>query len=142
MDQIVVSGSFRYMWLKYIQGVDLDQHCSSGLLGPFSEKVGPTMGANPKAALNEAEALAYYLCGVTLPYRWADNFHLAFVYDPESEIDIERHGIKVRILGAREVPIHEVDPERCLAKHHLHKKAYATCRNWQFANMLVNGEIK
>ena len=142
IDRMVVDAPFRYLWLKYIQGVDLDQHCSKGLLGPYSEKVGPGIGMTKNVALDEAEALAYYLCGVSMPYRWENNFHLAFVPDPEGVIDIDRLGIKLKITGAHEVPIKEVDPERCQAPHHLHKKAYATCRNWQFANQFVNGDIK
>lgn len=74
----------------------------------------------------------YYLCGVAAPYKWENNFHLAFRPKDGGAIDFNDKGVHVIISNAEMLPIdpkyiNPVDP-------HIKHKAYYTCRNWQFAH--------
>lgn len=138
--ELKVTGRFRYLWLKYITGVNLKVHCARSLLGVYSKKISPSMKTIKKPIiLDENESEIFYLCGVTVPYRWENNFHLAFKRKLGETLHVERNGICITIENAVEIPITPdcIDPCDPNAK----KKEYATCRNWQFAYMLHKNEI-
>ncbi len=125
------SGSWRYLWFKHINGVDLSQHCARCLKGEYNNAISPRVKELHDLPL---ESGIWYLCGVALPYVWANNFHLAFHDCPGSHVSVDRLGIHVEIEDAEALPIseeflHQDDP-------HIRLKAYRTCRNWQFANWL------
>lgn len=136
IEKIEVYGRFRYLWLKYVKGVDLSVHCAKCLLGTYSKKIKNTMALGDGILLNEDKSPYYYLCGVTVPYVWKNNFHLAFKEEDGSYIDIDRNGIRIKIKNAKEIPItdKDIDPLDPNAK----KKEYSTCRNWQFAWAIKN----
>lgn len=138
--ELEVTGKFRYLWLKYVRGVNLNVHCGRSLLGDYSEMVAADQTIYDRFDLDEFEARYYYLCGVATPPKWANNFHLAFKYAEGKTIEVERLGVKIVIANAEEVPIKWVSPGhnstnpdwiRDLAKRR--GPSYFTCRNWQFA---------
>ncbi|WP_424217015.1 hypothetical protein ACN20G_33525 (plasmid) [Streptomyces sp. BI20] len=128
-------GRYRYLWLKYVTGVDLTRHCARSLHGTYSRLVSPEL-EHMGGVLDEARPpLAWYLCGVTS--RWADNAHLAFeaAASDEEHADLEVLGLRVTLRGARPIrfgadAIPEDDPRAG-------DPAFATCRNWQFAHHLA-----
>ena len=128
---LTVSKPFKYIWLKHITGIDLNQHCAKCLKGEYNKSIN-----NKITTLNDLqlENGIYYLCGVSLPYVWENNFHLAFEYCLGYKINYNNSGISITIENAKALPISEnfIDNENINA----HKKAYSTCRNWQFANYL------
>lgn len=133
--EMQVTGKFRYLWLKYVNGVNLKVHCARSLLGVYSTKISAQMQSIKKPiVLDEDESEIFYLCGVALPYKWENNFHLAFKRKVGAKLHVERNGIKITIENAVEIPITPdyIEPTDPNAK----KKEYATCRNWQFAYML------
>lgn len=137
--EIKVHGRFKYLWLKYVTGVDLSVHCARCLKGAYSNKVGTKVTEGKDIPLDEAEAKAYYLCGVTMPFNWSKNFHLAFVEEEGSLLEVSENGIDIVIENARRIDIvpdyiNPYDPNA-------HKKAYSTCRNWQFAYMFHKGKV-
>lgn len=137
---INVTGSFRYLWLKYVNGVNLKVHCAKSLLGTYSKKVSPQMGhVQEPITLDEAQGDVFYLCGVTKPYRWINNFHLAFKEKEGSTIHVNRNGIDITIRNAVEIPI--TDKYINQMDSNAHKKEYCTCRNWQFAYMYATGHL-
>lgn len=89
--------------------------------------------------MNEKDVDYFYLCGVTTPYVWENNFHLAFQKKEGSEIDIEEHGIKIRIKNAQCITFSEEDIDKTYP--HANEEEYYTCRNWQFAHYLNNNNI-
>lgn len=131
-----VTGSFRYIWLKYITGFNLNEHCAKSFIGEYS-KVN-LFKEQQDVDLNEHEGAKYfYLCGVAKPFRYKENFHLAFIHKPGSLLHVNRNGIEVMIQDAEEVEIKEqsfYDHEKG------HLKTYNTCRNWRFAYQVVNKE--
>ena len=128
---MTVSSPFRYLWLKHVTGVSLSKHCASCLKGEYSKDVGPNI---PQVSGLELPDGVWYLCGVSKPYRWDRNFHLAFHDCPGKIFTFEWNGIAVRIEGAEHLPISEefIDPSDPNAE----KREYRTCRNWQFAHWL------
>lgn len=126
-----VSGSFRYLWLKRVIGVDLSRHCARCLVGSYSKSVDRRTKSVEDLPLEDG---VWYLCGVSEPYVWSNNFHLAFEADGDSSIEVSENGVSVSIEGARALPISEEfidesDPRASV-------KSYRTCRNWQLANFL------
>lgn len=125
-----ISKPFKYLWLKSVHDVDLNQHCARCLIGNYDERVSPLKYHIENIDLKDH---VYYLCGVSEPYKWSDNFHLAFIKDENSKIDVNYNGVHVVIEGGKQLPIS--------AKYEKHPKmmykSYSTCRNWQFANYFL-----
>ena len=131
-------GVLRYLWLQYIEGVDLDQHCKKSFVGTTSQRIATRLiqGVDhslefSSVLLDEGPARAYYLCGVSDPYVYTNNVHLAFVSAPGESFDFESGPITARFLDARRLPITTSDIDS--SHPHASDPAYATCRNWQFA---------
>ena len=131
IEKLIVKFNFKYLWLKHVEGVDLDVHCAKCLLGEYDGRVSSRTKELYDVPLENG---IYYLCGVSQPFVWSNNFHLAF-QNGEGTVSVERNGICVVISGAVELP---VTPDA--SEHINHPKikfaSYNTCRNWQFANWL------
>lgn len=134
--EIQVNAHFRYLWLKDIKDVDLTQHCAKCLIGNYDSRINSKLVHIENIELPEK---IYYLCGVSAPYVWENNFHLAFKEKQGSEIYVERNGVKVCIENAEEIKFSIKDVNNLLPESS--KKAFFTCRNWQFANKFKN-ELK
>ena len=132
--EINVDGAFRYLWLKHVTGVDLSVHCARCLLGEYDNRISDD--TRHASGLVLPSAPFHYLCGVSSPYVWARNFHLAFREKEGYIVEVARHGIRIVIEDAEEVPFGETDIDPL--DPHAHLKAYRTCRNWQFAHKVKN----
>lgn len=124
-----VSKPFKYLWLKSVIDVNLDYHCAKCLIGAYNSNI----NANITQLKNlEIENEVHYLCGVSIPYRWSNNFHLAFQYCEGHTLEYSNNGIHIIIENAVELPIsyEYINPSNINAM----KKNYYTCRNWQFAH--------
>lgn len=130
---IEVTGSFRYLWLKTVENVNLSVHCARCLIGEYDSRIKPFKGILEELELKDKY---YYLCGVALPYKWENNFHLAFKPCKGSKIDIKENGINIIIEDAERIMIspENIDPK----DSHIKYKSYCTCRNWQFAHWFKN----
>ncbi|MBE6434827.1 MAG: hypothetical protein E7030_01305 [Akkermansiaceae bacterium] len=107
-----VSAPFSYLWLKHVTGVNLAVHCAHCLLGEYD----PRIKANLTEVANITLPYApyHYLCGVSRPYVWNRNFHLAFREKEGSLLTIQRNGIYIEIENAEEVKFSmaDADPNR------------------------------
>jgi hypothetical protein len=131
------SRDYRFLWLKYVTGVDLAEHCGRSLHGRYSRAVNAGEWNPQRVRLDEHPAkYGWYLCGVTqAPYSWADNPHLALEEAPGHEEEVTVHGLHVTLFGVRPVTgwgEHSV-PD---GAPHRTQAAYRTCRNWQYAHHL------
>lgn len=135
IEEIRVAAPFRYLWLKYVRGVDLDIHCADCLLGDNSELVSPTMGAEAHGlVLDEYPGEIFYLCGVTKPYDWDRNFHLAFRLAPGEKLVFEEHGVSLSLLNAQRIDFEAFDVRKKSSSPNRTKLVFNTCRIWIFAN--------
>jgi len=126
-----IEASFRYFWLKYIEDFDLSNHCARAFIGKYEK--------NLSIGLILPESEYYYMCGVSSPYIYNNNFHLAFRHKEGSEIKVKRHGVKVWITDAEEIeitPLMEGEAHHPKGKY----KEFYTCRNWQFAYQISKGK--
>ena len=132
---INVNAPFKYSWLKYVNDIDLSVHCAKCLIGEYSLKINNQIQSESDIVLDEEISQYYYLCGVSLPYRWSNNFHLAFRFKAGSSISANRNGIEIIIENAEEI---KIDSHSIKKVNHFNSviKAYFTCRNWQFANQI------
>lgn len=127
-----VSKNFKYLWLKSVTGVDLTVHCARCLKGEYDNRV------NSKIKKVENIALAgdiYYLCGVSLPYVWSNNFHLAFEESNGNHFVFENNGVKISVENAKMIYFSDEDIDKTLPQ--AKRKEFFTCRNWQFANKIM-----
>ena len=129
--ELTVTKPFKYLWLKNVTGIDLSVHCAKCLKGEYNNDI-----SNKIKTLSDLnlENGIYYLCGVSLPYVWHNNFHLAFEYSQGGTIDYCNNGIHIIIENAIALPISTEYIDWGNPK--ANSKAYNTCRNWQFANYL------
>ncbi len=132
---LTVHMPFRFLWLKYVTGTNLDQHCAKSLKGEYSERVKPQPGIYRDIVLDEHPAKILYLCGVAKPYNWSKNFHLAMIAKPGESFSVSESNITVEVTGAIPLPI--LPDAISKIKHPKRElKQFRTCRNWQFANFL------
>lgn len=133
--EIRISAPFRYLWLKYVSGIDLDVHCAECLLGDYSELVGPSLGLEGHdLTLDEYQGDIFYLCGVSKPYNWERNFHLAFKLAPAEEFTVEEHGVFLTVANAQRINFEAFDARHKSTSPNRTKPVFNTCRNWIFAN--------
>jgi hypothetical protein len=120
----------KYLWLKVVNAVNLDVHCYNSLVGyPLH-----TNNRVRQQWLTLPVGRAYYLCGVTEPYRWEQNTHLMWVPDPDATqpMTVTTPSLSVTMTGLRQVPI----TDEWLVDIYGGRKAYVTCRNLQAAWLL------
>lgn len=129
--EMTVTKPFRYLWLKSVTGVSLSAHCARCLKGTYDERIGPDVIELNNITLHGD---LYYLCGVSKPYRWENNFHLAFKRKDGATLRYSDNGISVIIENAERIEITADAIDHSLPQ--AAKKEFCTCRNWQFANWL------
>ncbi len=126
---LTVHANFKYLWLKTVEDVDLEQHCARCLIGSYDKRISTGIKETGEIALEDS---IYYLCGVAIPFRWENNFHLAFRPSPGKSVHYESNGITIDIEDAEQLPISEAYIDWTHPKARF--KSYYTCRNWQFAH--------
>ena len=122
---------FRYWWLKRVLGFNSAVHCAKCLIGDYEPTMSPTLDTNTNMELDGyLEGDVVYLCGVSSPYRWERNFHLAGVVK-RGEIAVGElyTGDVVRLFGVRAV---EFDGDRAAELFGKRGPEFLTCRNFQF----------
>lgn len=128
---------WRFLWLQYINGVNLKYHCQRCLLGKTSKKINADTKELENVELDELDSRYYYLCGVAPSMALKDNFHLAFEEAEGETIDYSFNGIDVSIRNARRVEFSADDINWDV--EHSDEELYNRCRNWQFAHKVSNG---
>ncbi|MDX3205156.1 hypothetical protein [Streptomyces scabiei] len=128
--------TYRYLWLKYVTGIDLTQHCARSLHGRYSRQVNQDL-TEATITLDEFPTpTCWYLCGVTTdPSRWAENPHLAFEAAPGCVEQLEVQHLSVTLTGARTIAGWGANSIPADAAHAA-DRTYVSCRNWQFAHHL------
>ena len=128
---------WRYLWLQYINGVNLKQHCQACLIGKTSKKIGNDTFEAENVILDELDSRYYYLCGVAPSMKLPENFHLAFEECEGEILEYSFNGIDVRIRNAKRIEFSADDINWDV--EHSDEELYNRCRNWQFAHKVSNG---
>ena len=129
-----------FFWLRDIRAVDINQCCAKCFIGDKDNRV--YYGTlNKSSAVIDIEvkqhpaAKAYYLCGLSEGFEWAQNTHVAFVPDENSEISIDNDKIGLIITNARRIHFWDYKPN----PEGTYTQQQRTCRNWIFANYIRDG---
>jgi len=130
--ELKIKQRYRYVWLKYVNGFDLSQHCARCLRGTYESRV--KRDVLEYRDLQLPASSYYYFCTV---YQYNTNIHLAFVEAEGETIKIEDDRYSIVIENARQIRFDASRIDQTLPGARL--KAFNTCRNWQFANWIVAG---
>ena len=136
IEEITVDNQWSFIWLMYVNGIDLEKHCKPCLKGFTSKRIGKWTKHERNVQLDESEAKYYYLCGGSYPYKWENNFHLAWKESPGKSFEYSFNGITIKIMNGERIEFSQDDIEK--GQKYASKEEYFTCRNWQFANRIKN----
>ena len=129
-----------FFWLRDIRAVDISQCCAKCFIGEKDNRVYYGTLYKSSAVIDlivkqHPAAKAYYLCGLSEGFEWAQNTHVAFVPDSNSEIHIDNDKIKLDITNARRIHFWDYTPN----PPGNYTQQQRTCRNWIFANYIKDG---
>ena len=121
---------FRYFWGKRVTGFNPQHHCAKCLSGDYIKTVSARMIGNHPHMLGMDGDLIY-LCGVSSPYKWDNNLHLALICDSTAESFTHNlyNGQILKISGARPIEFNNI---AALNQFPYLSKSFLTCRNFQF----------
>ena len=130
-DDDQLTGFGTSFWGRYVRGFDARFHCQPCLIGRPEKRIHRGMRTAERVLL-DARAVAthpyFYVCGVTFPQGWEDNFHLACRWESGRSASKKTfNGFEVTVAGAIELEIPPLEPGFAGAP-----EKYTTCRNWQF----------
>ena len=124
---------FRYLWLKTVEGFNPKVHCARCLKGTYSKKFSPRMIPNAPIPEEYPEGMLLYFCGVSSPYRWNNNLHLAGRVTPGAIAEVETYnGDKLIVTGLEAITI---KPEPAAELYPSLGKEFLTCRNFPFRDL-------
>lgn len=129
--RIKTNRNWMYFWGKYVDNVDLSKHCAKSLIGIYTTKFGRGFKLIENIVLDEANSKVFYICGVSKPYVWEQNFHLALMYEKGSKVELEYNGVYINAENCKVLPI-DFKEEECDNELKF-KREFGTCRNWQFS---------
>lgn len=124
---------YKYLWLRYIQGINLEHHCARSFIGDYDTTFHGFLTSLYNYTLRDSKV--YYLCGVANDRIWAHNLHIAFIPAEGESVEIDNEFCRIIIRNARQIRFSAKDIIPNLPQARL--KVYSTCRNWQFANYLA-----
>jgi hypothetical protein len=119
---------FKYFWAKHVRGFNNERHCAKCLLGGYEKLIRATMPLGVWLDI-PVSADVLYICGVSQPYRWANNFHLAVKNGGNRIEKTLYNGVKITLEGVEEVYF---DGEKAAERYPNLGEEFLTCRNFQF----------
>jgi hypothetical protein len=127
-------GSF---WAKNVIGFDHTHHCIECLIGDRIEQVNKRLPVNTDVDIGYGDGDIIYVCGVTYPYRWRNNFHLPVIGKQGAVAQKATwNGSLIEIYDAVEMPF---DDSKAVKLYKDLGRIYTTCRNFQFGVYYFEG---
>lgn len=129
-----------FFWLRGIRHARIDKCCAKCFLADSFHEVYEGTRYKEKALVEldvqpDSRVKAYYLCGLSKGFKYEDNTHVAFVPDENSNIEIDNERIHLVITGARRIDFEGYKPN----PDGEYTEEQRSCRNWIFANYLLDG---
>jgi hypothetical protein len=119
---------FRHFWAKHVRGFDGGKHCARCLVGSYEKLISASMPLGVWADINLAGDVLY-ICGVSNPYRWEKNFHLAVKNGGNRVTETLYNGVAVTVDGAEKVVFDDAAARELYPRR---GAEFLTCRNFQF----------
>lgn len=133
--------SWRFLWAKHVTGFAQHTHCARCLKGHYETRFGLDTPIGVKVALTGYKhGDIIYFCGVSKPYNWEKNLHLAVRVARGKQCGIlSVNGDRIHITGAETI---EFNDASAISAFPSRGKEYLTCRNFQFgAEMVARGAL-
>lgn len=129
-----------FFWLRAIRNARIDKCCAKCFIGDAFHEVFEGTRYKDKALVEldiepDSRVKAYYLCGLSRGFRYEDNTHVAFVPCEGQNIEIDNDKIHLTITNARQINFQGYQPNPVGE----YTEEQRTCRNWIFANYLLDG---
>ena len=132
--KLIFKGPNRIVWLRYVTGVNLAQHCMKCLKGTNDKRFSMFADVREYENVVLEKAPYYYLCAVNNNFIYAKNVHVAWEDDEKNSFIYEDANVYIEVEGAKQIGITNRYVNRTLP--HADEASYNTCRNWWFANWL------
>lgn len=138
-----VKKTHNFFWLRAIRGVRIDRCCIKCFNAVADNRVFHATRGKKYAlvsidVLEDPQALAYYLCGISAGSVWKNNIHIAFIPSPGNTVMVNNGKIGLIITGAKQIHFEDYVPDPVGE----FTKEQRTCRNWIFANYVKDGMLK
>ena len=129
-----------FFWLRGIRRARIDQCCAKCFIGDAFHEIYEQTHFAKKAHVEfeipaDATIRAYYLCGLSRGFVYANNTHVAFNPSPGDRIIKDTSLIHLEITDAREIQFQDYVPHPTGE----YTDEQRSCRNWIFANYLLDG---
>ena len=123
--EIIDKGYWMYFWVKTIESVDLNNHCAKSFIGKYLH-----------GNLIKTTTKNVYICGVSKPFIYKNNLHIALKEKIGHNFTIKEKGVIINIYDAERIEVKSLIKGQ--AKNiNSNKIEYYTCRNWQYANQIT-----
>ncbi len=137
---LVIKKKCSFFWLRGIRSVRIDQCCAKCFIGDRFNEVYEQTRFKDKATVEldikpDSRVKAYYLCGLSQGFKYDNNTHVAFIPCEGQNITIDNDKIRLVIENARQIDFQSYKPN---PKGEFTSEQRA-CRNWIFANYLLDG---
>lgn len=140
--QITIKGDgdtlsgFRYFWMKNVRAFDDSKHCARCLVGSYSKAVSNRMKLNDPVTEDYPLGEIVYICGVSQPFNWENNFHMALKVTAGATAELPMfNGQTVIVEDAELIPFDSSVSDELYAGK---SAAFLTCRNFQFGAYLAS----
>ena len=117
--------SWMYFWIKTIESINIENHCAKTFVGKYL-----------KGNEIETDIKDVYICGVSKPFSYNNNLHIALKYKEGSNITINEKDVLITVQNAERIEIKALKRGEINGANGL-KKDFYTCRNWQYSNQLL-----
>lgn len=129
-----------FFWLRGIRRARIDKCCAQCFIGEAYHEIYEGTRYKDKALVefdipHDDTIKAYYLCGLSRGFCYDNNTHVAFVPCEGQNIEIDNDKIRLVITDARQIDFQGYKPNPV----GLFTREQRTCRNWIFANYLLDG---
>ena len=132
-----------FFWLRGIRNARIDRCCAKCFTADTFHEVYEGTRYKEKAHVEldidpDPKVKAYYLCGLSKGFKYENNTHVAFVPCKGQNIEIDDERIHLSISDARQIDFQGYEPHPVGEFTHEQR----TCRNWIFANYLLDGKLQ
>lgn len=129
-----------WFWLRGVKKARIDKccvKCFTAIPYPemyestrYKEKANVSMEITP-----DPQVKAYYLCGVSRGFKYENNSHVVFVPCEGAILEVDTPQIYLTITDARQIHFQDYVP----TPEGEYTEEQRKCRNWIFANYLLDG---
>jgi hypothetical protein len=129
-----------FFWLRGIHRVRIDKCCAQCFIGDKFHEVYKSTFHKEKVLVKidiepDSKVKAYYLCGLSNGWVYENNTHVVFVPAEGQTVKVENDKIRLEITDARQIDFQGYQP----SPEGEFTEEQRTCRNWIFANYLLDG---